>query len=134
MGHAFIVEYKRTAKDQFGFSIFNSGEGIEKYHERLVFGHKELYLPFVEIKNLKMNKLLSPLLISSLKEILQGGELKSNEKHLYNNIVAILGGQVATRSLTVQDFLDPQQSGTCSYTDFLIIQHQEQEIRSNKSL
>jgi hypothetical protein len=103
----------------YTFKIYNSGKGIDAYHQMSISGFKEQVFPFVEMTKVPFINMTSIAFLKALHEITQiklekAGDLKSLT-FLYEKILPSLGGVPATVAYNPAMFADWQTSGTCSY-------------------
>lgn len=117
IGHAVIMEFRRQSNGLYSIRVYNSGSGLSSHHTSLK-GTEESYFPFVENMNLSYEALFNPLALKALRDLsVQEDKDKSvnSMPHYLYKILELWGGERVTREVALEDFLDPQMSGTCAY-------------------
>ena len=115
-GHAVVYEIIRQNNGSFTFRIYNSGSGLE-YHISKTHHLKEKVVPFVEISNISIEKILArPFLrLWQMMKTQIDYQTPWEGKDVYNVLVKHLGGEVGIINYGKEDLMTPQRSGTCAF-------------------
>ncbi len=116
-GHAVVYEVSKDDSDTYTFKVFNSGEGLQ-YHLKQMVGSSEIFNPYIQKSYVSLSNLQSKgflkVLYDLANDVYNTGVL-SLEGVLYHAIKNILDGSLLSKKPSLEDFLDPQISGTCGY-------------------
>lgn len=111
--HALACEIIRDAEDSYAVRIYNTGEGSD-LNSKVYTPTGIKQLPFVEVVDVTHKNLQNPAFYNGLWRLAKVQEIENPIETLYYQIMKALKGTSSTRSYSVQEFLAPQKSGTCS--------------------
>lgn len=129
MGHA--IYYKIIPQDNgnLTFQAFNRGAGLQ-YHECYDLKLKNVYLPFIEITEIKKKNIIKYSFIRAIiehnsiiqKQSLNGLTLTNyNEIDVYEILFNSLKGTQSKRDLALEDLMSEQHNGTCLWKSLTAI-------------
>jgi hypothetical protein len=112
--HAVVYQVVHEDHSLCSFRVYNSGDG-KSFHPSIQDGSSTRVFPFLERTGISKAKLTQFAFLKALQD-LQTFADNSKISFLYENILSELGGMQTTRVAAEEEVLEPQISGTCSYT------------------
>ncbi|MBA3815412.1 MAG: DUF3638 domain-containing protein [Parachlamydiaceae bacterium] len=112
--HALALEVIKDLNDLFTIRIYNTGAGSEVQGNCKVETTDRM-LPFTEITGVTERKIKDPLFHNLLWRLAHATDEKMGPEELYGPIISSLEGISSIRSFSIEEYIHPQRSGTCSY-------------------
>jgi hypothetical protein len=133
-GHAMLYEFILNKDGSYDVAIYNTGAGVETYHDRLLSGNKNLIRPIVRYEKVPKEALFFPdeegenrsIFFQNLIEYLivpiwnkEEGNIKVDSNQIYQKTFAHLASYRAVVDATILDYATEyqtgQRSGICSF-------------------
>lgn len=113
-GHSVLYEIQRTAQNDYQFSVYNTGQGVEKHNIILEDEGSEKVYGVYRIRHIAEEHLANEKFLCDLFE-LKTIYPSSFGDRLYDEILPTLGGEIVESSADPDDYMLIQRSGTCSW-------------------
>lgn len=114
--HAVDYGFRRDPDGTYSFRVYNLGSGSQ-YHTLALAGYKTMRLPFAEVTETTIERLVARPFLTSLIDLehVDFSEQWIYSQQLYGNVLDLLQGQPSARRYLLEELREPQHGGTCTY-------------------
>lgn len=122
-GHALIYEVIRQDDGGLTFRLYNTGAGIAKYHVVETVDLKDKVVPYVEISNVSLEKMLARPFLKAWQNLKTEipTSYQWNADDVYDGLLSHLEGEASTVIYGKEDLMTPQRSGTCIFMSLQVL-------------
>lgn len=116
-GHALIYEVIRQDDGGLTFRVYNTGAGIEKYHVFETVDLKDKVVPYVEVSNVSLEKILERPFLKAWQNLKTEipKPYQWNADDVYDGLLSQLEGEASTVVYGKKNLMTPQRSSTCVF-------------------
>ncbi|MDF2577315.1 MAG: uncharacterized protein K0S74_799 [Chlamydiales bacterium] len=118
-GHAMFCKVQNMGEGNYSLTVFNTGSGLEQFHEFITEANKTKYCPFIIYQGLKLDQVADPEFLSALFEPQvapdkAAADSKYDNGDIYNTFSRFADHRVFLKDRSDIDFITPQRAGICS--------------------
>ena len=141
-GHLVTYEVSRDAGDTYSFRIYNIGQGAEFNQTLWVNLRHVLYAPYSHYEQINKDKLLDKLFLFNLYKTNHAVREDNFADTLQASLRKYLAALPCMGRVKLENFVEPQRSGTCGYASLPLQQKSwaqarfsdEQDIRAKSDM